>query len=456
MLFVCACASPLAAQTPEAGSGGGQSGDAPPQTGSENGDGSALTRPFRGLFGLDDEGRTGAAISGSLFGAYEDNLAATLPGLQFDPRHQRTGWYSGANTRMSVNWRGERAQVNGWGFAGTRYYPDFDDPFVPSYSAGLGIGLPLGQRNTIRLSQTFQYSPYFLNGFFADVPSFNDPAVVPTNNDPSFDVSGNTIMRSSTVAGVTRRLSRVSSISASYSYFHSNYSKTDRNYNQQYGSVRFTRQLLRHASLRLGYGYRTVASDIGPFEITRSSQDIDAGIDYNRSFALTMTRRTRVSFRTGTSFISRRYLSEGSFVRDRARFYVTGTAELTHEMGRTWRAAAVYRRSAGFNELVIDPIISDSVTASLSGLLLGRRNEFRASASASRGEVANDLNNNSYTGYRALAQLRRGLTRHLAAQVSYVFYKHEFGSNVLLPAAFPHRLDRQGVNFGLNMWFPLH
>jgi hypothetical protein len=315
--------------------------------------------------------------------------------------------------------------------------------------------LPFGERNHIRLSQTFQYSPYFLNGFFPEIPNLDDPAVLPTINDSSFDVSGNTIMRSSSIASFSHRLSRESTISGSYSYFYSNYTGVDRTYKQQYGSVSFSRRLTRHAHLRLGYGYRTIDSDVGVLSITRSSQDIDAGIDYNRSFSLTMTRRTRVSFRTGTSFISRSYLSEGGVQRDRSRFYVNGTADLTHEMGRTWRASAVYRRNVGFNELVIDPIISDSVTASLSGLLFGRRNEFSAFASASRGEVANNLAHNSYTSYRASAQLRRGLTRHLAAQVSYIYYKHDFGSDILLPVAFPHRLDRQGVNFGLNVWLPL-
>ena len=47
------------------------------------------------------------------------------------------------------------------------------------------------------------------------------------------------------------------------------------------------------------------------------------------------------------------------------------------------------------------------------------------------------------------------LTRHLAAFVSYVYYKHDFGNDVLLPITFPHALNRQGVNIGVNAWLPL-
>ncbi len=120
-----------------------------------------LTRPFRGLFGLGDSGRTGLALSGDLFGAYDANVAATLPGRAFDPRYQRSGWYAGANSQLQGNWRGERAALNGWAAAGTNYYPEFGNPFVPSYSAGLGFSRPLGQRNSFQLGQTFQVLAVF-------------------------------------------------------------------------------------------------------------------------------------------------------------------------------------------------------------------------------------------------------------------------------------------------------
>ncbi len=76
------------------------------------------------------------AHSETLFGAYDDNVAATLPGRAFDPRYQRSGWYSGANSQVQWNWRGERAAAERLGGRPARTTTLIStDPFVPSYSA---------------------------------------------------------------------------------------------------------------------------------------------------------------------------------------------------------------------------------------------------------------------------------------------------------------------------------
>jgi hypothetical protein len=460
MCLLCTCALPLAAQTTDAGGAAAQSGGTPQDTGNQGeSDGAPLTRPFRGLFGLGDTGRTGAALSGELFGAYDDNVSATLPGRPRDPRYQRSGWYSGANSQLQLNWRGERAAMNGWASAGTSYYPDFPEPFVPSYSAGLGFSRPLGQRNSMRVGQLFQYSPYFLNGFFPDPAQLDEVPLPPVELGPGNDVSGNTIARYSTIVGFSRQLSRSATFTTGYTFSRSNYSDYDRTYQEQRGSVSFIRRLTRHASLRLGYAYRSVVQEIGALglpDLENHMQDIQAGIDYNRTIALSMSRRTRVSFSTGTAYIARSDLSGSELdQRRRSRFYVTGTAEITHEMGRTWKAAAIYRRSAGFSELVFEPVTSDSVSATLSGLL-GRRIEVSALAGASRGEVGDFRTNDHFTSYRATAQVRRALNRYMAAHVTYLFYQHDFGNQINLPIGFPQSLDRQGVQFGLSVWLPLH
>ncbi len=457
VLFACALPSPLAAQATDPS---GQDGGTGAQQGTEGeDDGSARARPYRGLFGLGDSGRTGAAISGTLFGAYDDDIASTLPGRPVDPRYQRSGWYSGANGQVSFNWRGERAAMNGWAAAGTSYYPDFDKPLVPTYRGGIGYSRPIGERNAVRLSESVHYSPYFLNGFFADIPQLDELPNAPVVSDPSLDVSGNSILRSSTTAGFSRQLSRASTLNAGYGYTRSDYSNQDRSYESHNATVLFLRQLTRHANLRLGYGYRTVMNRVGlpgEPELSDDMHDFIVGVDYNRSIALAMSRRTRLAFSTGTSFISGSQASGVNFgnPRPRSRFYVTGTANLVHEMGRTWRAAAAYRRSASFSELVLAPVVSDSLTATLSGLL-GRRNEVSLIASASNGHVGEVRTSNDFTSYTASAQLRRALTRHLAAHVSYILYRHDFDDQVLLPTGFPQSLNRRGVNFGLNAWLPL-
>jgi hypothetical protein len=462
--------SPVAAQTSDPGSGQAAGGQGTGGQGGETDGGSPLTRPFRGLFGLGDSGRTGLDLSGSVFGAYDENVGATLPGRLFDPRYQRSGWYGGATSRLSFNWRGENASVNGFGSAATNYYPDFDDPLVPSYTGGLGFARPLGRRNNIRLSQVVSFSPYFLNGFFPDVPTLDEMPVPPAGVDPGLTVGGNTVVRYSTRAAFSRQLSRQSSVTLGYGYIRSNYSDVDRVHEQQHGSIGFRRQLTRHATLRLGYAYRSAVNHVDlpveinpPLPITPQNaidpqnkmHDIDVGVDYSRALTLSMSRRTTVSFSTGSSFLAARDVSGGDFSgRQRARFYVTGHAQLLHEMGRTWSLAVVYSRTAGFNDVVFEPVTSDSATASLSGLV-GRRNEISFMGSASKGNVGASRANNEYSSYVAKAEWRRALTRHLAAQVSYLYYNHDFGQSVGLPLGFPQALDRQGVNFGLTVWLPL-
>jgi hypothetical protein len=464
MLLIAAVPWPAAAQEPapaEGSSGGeGTSGG----QGTDDGEGSPLTRPFRGLFGLGDSGRTGADISGSLYGAYDENLGATLPGRLADPRYQKSGWYAGGNSQFNFAWRGERASFNGWGGASANYYPEarndeFNrDPLVPTYMAGVGFGRPLGRRNTVNASFTAGYSPYFLNGFFPDVPSLDPLPAPPVEVDPGVNVSGGMLARYSTAVGLSRRLSPKASVVLRYSYSLTDYTDTNRKYTHQFGSAVFSRQLTQHASLRLGYSYREATNDVfdGLPSVHRDMHNVDAGVDYNRSFTLTSSRRTTVSFSTGSAFFTGRSLSEdGLSEQSRTRFFVTGNASLVHEMGRTWRLAAIYVRSAAFSEVVFEPLTSDSVSVSLSGLI-GRRNEVSARVSTTSGTSGSGRPGSDFQAYVASAQWRRALTRYIAANASYLFYDHDFGQSVVLPLGFPHATNRHGVRAGLTVFFPLH
>jgi hypothetical protein len=445
---------PLAAQDADPGAG-----TPTPQQGTESGE-NRMTRPFRGLFGLGDSERTGLDLSGQLYGAYDENVSATGQTQLFDPRYQQSGWYSGGDAQLSFNWHGERASANGWGMAAGNYYFDKDVPeqFVPTYSVGLGFTRPLGERNSLRASQTIMYSPYYLNGFAPGAPSLDDPSVPQPDFDSGLLVSGNTLTRYATSVTVTRRLSRLSSVHAGYNYAFSDYNDVNRLYKQQLMNVGFRRQLTRHATLHVGYGYRTVTNDVSFLTVTsfdRHMHDFDLGVDYSRAFALSMSRRTKLSFTTGSSFIASSDFSGSDVNRSSpSRFFVRGSAQLAHEMGRTWRAALVYQRSVGFSDLVLEPVTSNAVSATLSGLI-GRRNELSFSATASKGEVGFDRQNNNYENYVAQALWRRALTRYIAAQVSYLYYDHDFQQSVLLPVTFPHDLRRNGVRFGLTAWLPL-
>ena len=111
-LVVFVSSLPLAAQTAETGGGGAQEG-APPQTEGEGND-RGSTRPFRGLFGLDDSGRTARRSPARYSARTTTTSPQRFPGGRLIRAITRSGWYTGANSQLSFNWRGERTSANGW------------------------------------------------------------------------------------------------------------------------------------------------------------------------------------------------------------------------------------------------------------------------------------------------------------------------------------------------------
>lgn len=421
-------------------------------------DESEVSRPFRGLFGLADRGRTGLDLSASLFAAYDDNIAASLiGGGTNDPRFQRSGEYGGGNAQLSYNWRGERSAFSAYGASAGNYYPDYQEPWVTSYSAGLGFSRPFGRRNEFSASQTFAYSPYFIFGFFPEEPVIDEPPVTPDDISPDLSVSELKTLRYGTSLNLSRRLSRRASITGYYSFAGTTFNEVRSDYQQHRGGFRFRRLVTEHLALRLGYGYRyvdyaLVEEDDIP-RVTRS-HDLDVGVDYSR--ALSVSRRSRLSFGTGSNILVR---DQGSGSPDAptaasTRFFASGFVRFNREIGRTWGLAINYNRSATFSEVLQNPVLSDAVTTSLAGLV-GRRNEVKFLASYTRGDVGFAGVDNGFESYRASASWRRAMSRYAALYAQYFYYHYIFGNEVALPTGFVRELDRQGVRAGVTVWLPL-
>ena len=461
-LFVSALAltlwpRPVSAQ--EANMEQGSSGSPPQEATSET-----PSRPFRGLFGLADSNRSGLDASGSIFGMYNDNRSETPLPVSIDSPYQRSGWLSGAQGRVAYNRSGERSSAGAWASAGTNYY-DSSQSFVPYYGGGFGFSSPLGRRNSFTASQTVFYSPFYLNGFngsngfFAALPSVVAPPVPGPDDGQDFAVADDRVVRLGTTVGFSRQLSRKASITARYMFQASHYVGIDRRYLQQGGLVTFRRRFTEHASLRAGYGYRTfrVEDPLLPDAALRDHEfhDLDLGIDYSRGFSLSMTRRTQLTFSTNSSVVVGREVPvDGGEPRHRRHVFVGGTASLAHEMGRTWQALLIYTRSAGFSDLFFQPVTSDAISASIGGLL-DRHDEVGAVASTSTGNVGFGAGRRGFDFYQARAYWRRAITANIAAYANYLLYKHSFAQATTLPLGIAPRLDRQGVQVGLTVWFPI-
>ena len=425
----------------------------------DEGEDTPASRPFRGLFGLADNGRTGLSAAGSLFGAYDDNLTASLiGGATPDPRYQRSGGYGGATGQLNYTWRGERSAFSAFASSAGNYYPDHDRPWVTSYSAGIGFSRPIGRRNSFSASQAVAYSPYFLFSLFPEEAGLDAPPVSPIEVTPDFSVSELTTLRYSSSLNLSRSLTRRSSVNAFYSFGGTTFDSVRDGHAMHRAGFGYRRRITGALGLRLGYAYRTAQYALfaeDGLERPRSrSHDVDAGVDYAK--ALSVSRRTRISFGTGSNILVREAASGGEAAPTGTitRFHAAGYFTLTREIGRTWGFSLNYDRSAAFSDVLLDPVLSDSVTASLGGLV-GRRNEIRFAASLSAGEVGFGDTDNGYSTYTASAQWRRALTRNVAAFARYLYYHYNFGGAVQLPTGFVRELDRQGVRVGIQAWVPL-
>ena len=169
-------------------------------------------------------------------------------------------------------------------------------------------------------------------------------------------------------------------------------------------------------------------------------------MDYNK--ALSFSRRTTLTFSTGTAAVN-----SG---RDTS-FNLTGTARLNHEIGRTWTASAGYSRSVQFVDLLLVPVLYDSLDASIIGLL-NRRVEVQAGARASIGTIAigsqgsrGDFDTFQATGQRVVRV--EPVHRSWGPRIRSIAI--DSIDCVQLPLGVPRNIDRQSIRAQVSFWAPI-
>ena len=421
----------------------------------------AQRRPYRGLFGGD--GLSSAPhtldLRGSLFGAYDDNVFATVPGgVPVDPRVRNGGYYTGANAAANYAFQGDTTSITATGAAAFGYYRQFADPLVPSYNAGVGLSTALGARTRVHASQSIRYSPFLGFTLFPSLPSLVTSEIdvtTPTHDYASGALKGFTY---GTTAELAYELSRRASFAGFYDLHRTEYNVEQRDLAQQRAGVRFHQQLSGHAGLRLGYAYRTGRYGFAAERQPVRSHDLDVGIDYGR--ALSFSRRTVVSFGTGSSILMSDPAAgqTGELIGpnddQRTHFFVSGFATVNHEIGRTWAALGSYVRSIRFEQAFSQPLLTDAVSARLAGQI-NQRLTANFNAGYSFGSVGPRAVANGYDTFSAVAHLQAALSRHFAAYTQYVYYHYNFGYGVQMPPGFARGLDRNGMRAGLTVWTPL-
>lgn len=407
-----------------------------------------VRRPFRGLFGA--PGVPGSLqtldFTASLYGAYDDDVFADQGSVALPGQARQSGWFSGLESGLNYTRRGRRVGFGADAGIGVAAYPD--QPLFVQYRAGANLTAPLGRYTSLSLAESFVYAPQYRLGLFVsptDSGVFADPFA---GVSPDLGIYREHSYRTSTNVGVSRELRDRSSISGYYSLTTATYEAGELNYVNQGVGARYQRQLSRNAGLHVGYGYGAARYPNASFARRRGIHNIDVGVDYGR--ALSVSRRTQFTFSTGSALF---FANQGINAERRLDYALLGSANLTHEMGRTWTTGISYQRSLSFHEGFADPFLSQALSASLQGLL-SRRLRFASSAAYTRGVVGAGTSND-FTSSSANAGLQYALTRFLAAYVNYLYYQYSFPPGIAVDPRFPRSLDRRGVRIGLTTSIPL-
>jgi hypothetical protein len=400
-------------------------------------------RPYRGLFastgGDANQVLTGSASVGV---GWDDNLlAATRSGDSGLPSRNLPAVSGGLGTvkgGLNYSFRSELIGVTIAGTTASQYFPTLDDEFVRASQGRVGLSVSPRRGPRFSLSMNAARQPYALSSLFSEevgvVGGFAElldlDAVLAPEGQLTYGGSFN----------VSQQLSRRTSMALNYSYRASERPDYEHTFELKRGGARLSHQLNRDLALVAGYSYGEGVDFEGePFP----HHNIDVGLDFMR--ALSLTRRTTVTFTTG---------SAATRTNDRLRFHLTGDAMLTHEIGRTWAAWGAYGRHVTIHETWREPGLNNTVAIGLGGLPT-RRIQLQTAARVALGSIGLQYGAPGFDHYYFTSSLAYALARFVNVSVAFSHYQHNIDEDVRLAVGIPRNLSRHSVRVGINLWAPI-
>jgi len=419
-------------------------------------------RPYRGLF-AGGVGETSQLLTatGSLGTGWSDNLVVDPAGeeslLPSVGGRQFSGGVHSASGVLSYSLNLEPITFGATAGTTGDYYASGANRFVRRDYAHVGTSVVMGGGVSVHGSLTYQ--PYsLLSGY----PALYEPGLgAPLIIDEDFPASDEQYL--SYTAGVvySRRISRRNTISAGYDYQGRLAGQDDQarpeiegdanRYARQSVYGRLTRELGRGLAAHAGYAYS--GELYYGAEDTFRYHNIDVGVDFNRALSLSLSRRTMLSFSTGTAIYQATSLDVDRTAQADFHFQLIGSARLSHEMGRTWNATLSYDRGLSLADTWGEPVFSDSVTAGVGGLIAPRtqlqfsgRALYGGGVSGSYGDVQ------TLHGYGVLSF---AMTRHVNTALTYTYYSQDLAEDLSLVEGFPHDSDGQSIRLSVSVWVPV-
>jgi hypothetical protein len=397
--------------------------------------------PYSDLLGATPETPTQQTLDvrASLYGAWDDIFSSTDESLLND-QFLHSGFAGGASGTLLHARRSSRLQWNSSVATSMRMYGKDSDAIAATFSGTTGIDARIGRRSRLLGSGGFAYSPYY--GFSAVL----DDRFIPAGAINGGYGVATAAQRNTSVDGDVRldvQLSRRDTLDVgadARKYEFLNQSESSITSYSWHGIFRHA--LTRSVGLHAGFTRQE-----GLYQFTDSpdvtNDSIDIGVDYGDTLAF--SRRTALSFSASTSAVK---------WRGDTHYRVDGNAALTRAFSRSGSMAMRYARDTQFEPGFREPLLSDTVTGSISNQL-GLRSSWSASIGYTRGTVGfTSESRTRYSTTNAGGRLTTSLTRLLGVFGDYTYYRYDVpqGATVFTSLS---TFSRQSVSGGLTVWLPL-
>ncbi len=409
----------------------------------------AQSQPFRGLFGQPADAAPPQSLdfSTSVYAVNDTNLPRLVArdSTNSRPDVQYTDLHSG----LWFTKRSQRTSFSANGTSAVQYYPRLSNAVRWSGAAAAGL-TKTGQRFRFGFDQQMRYSPYahfrvipIRDGASTSLASVSAP-------DAALAVSGRESYRYNSGINAGYQLTRRSNFDASYQHEILDFVPLGQSdWMTQDASLSLTHSVTGKTALVAGYGYHR--RDFEAERVPLRRHDFNFGVNYNS--ALPFSPRTTLTFNVGSTALSRER-STPTATSDSTFLRMIGRAELDHQLGQAWHVGLFYHRGVQYIEGISDVFLADSVTGNLRGYL-GPRLELRATAGYSTGPLRFGPRQRGYDTSAGSARLRMAISRGLAAQAEYVYYRYLFADAVTLPTGIRARENRHVFRVGLTTWLPL-
>jgi hypothetical protein len=377
-------------------------------------------------------------------------LRARLP--QNDP--QLGGFSTMLGTSAEYTNTGRRGQIVGSGQTSFRYSRQLAEVAPVSHSGAIGARVNLSRTASVEANQTVAYSPSYLYQLFPGVtPPGLGEAVAAA---PEFRVDQTDSYNYGTTGTLAVGSERGNRFTASADYQHTEYRGdivTRPNLTTYGRRAGYSRGVGRNVTVSTEYEYRT-----GQFEFGDAKEHrVNIGADYSR--ALSSTRRATFRIRLSPSFMDIPEDDPDALVTGRVRrLQADGTAEF--QLHRAWQTGASYRRNTEYTPAFLEPVLTDSISAQVTGLIT-RRLDVTASTGYAR--VGSALNRgdtplepeSQLDTYVVTVKLRYAMSRRLALYTEYLYYVYELRGETLLAPDLPPTFEQSGIRVGLVFALPL-